>query len=432
MRALSLSVVAVVACGTTSPPSGDDQGTGGASAGTGSGGASMAGKGGTGAGAGGGSGTAGAGGGTGGASGSGAGGTPSNGGGGGAVTTGGSAGAAAASGSANLGGTAGAALGGASGEGAGTGPGGGQAGATAGMAGMAGAAGGSGLHGGASGKFICPGGVTYGNPLTNMGSVAQVGPPTQGTPNYFGFVEGPVWIASLGKLFFSDNSSPERIWVLTPGSEPKVFLDMSKSNGMALDNDDELVVTNQVDNSLVHVDPAATAPAATLITAAGCKPNDVIVRSDGNIYYTAPQQSGTGFYRLSPSKMVTGPRTDVTAPNGIVLSPDENTLYVGDVQNKKITKFAVDADGVVAATGTLFTTATKDTVDGMCVDCAGNVYAGTSGGVEVYSPDGMLIGTVPTGESSNCTFGGPDRKTLYVTSRSVIKTVTLGVPGLPD
>ena len=60
------------------------------------------------------------------------------------------------------------------------------------------------------------------------------------------------------------------------------------------------------------------------------------------------------------------------------------------------------------------------------------MYAGTSGGVEVYSPDGMLIGTVPTGESSNCTFGGPDRKTLYVTSRAVIKSVTLAVPGLPD
>jgi gluconolactonase len=398
----------------------------------GSGGAAAAGKGGSGAGTGGGSGTAGTGVGTGGASGSGSGGTPSNGGGAGA--TGGSAGTGGAGG-ANVGGMAGTSLGGSAGTEAGAGPGGGQAGASAGMAGMAGlagAGGGSGLHGGASGKFICPGGATYGNPLTGMGSVAQIGPPTQGTPNYFGFVEGPVWVASLGKLFFSDNSSPERIWVLTPGSEPKVFLDMSKSNGMALDGDDQLVVANQVDNSIQHVDPAASAPAATLITAAGCKPNDVIVRSDGNIYYTAPQQAGTGFYRLSPSQMRTGPRTDVTAPNGIVLSPDENTLYVGDVQNKKITKFAVDADGVVGATATPFATAMSGTVDGMCVDCAGNVYAGTANGVEVYSPDGMLIGTVPTGESSNCTFGGTDRKTMYVTSRSVIKTVTLAVPGLPD
>jgi gluconolactonase len=71
-------------------------------------------------------------------------------------------------------------------------------------------------------------------------------------------------------------------------------------------------------------------------------------------------------------------------------------------------------------------------VDGMCIDCAGNLYAGTSGGIEVYSFDGKYVGTVPTGGSSNCTFVGTDRKTLCVTSRSVLKSVTLSVPGLPD
>ena len=73
-----------------------------------------------------------------------------------------------------------------------------------------------------------------------------------------------------------------------------------------------------------------------------------------------------------------------------------------------------------------------ETVDGMCVDCAGNLYVGTATSVEVYSSTGTYIGQVPTGESSNCTFGGTDRKTIYVTSRSVLKYVTLNVPGLPD
>jgi gluconolactonase len=68
----------------------------------------------------------------------------------------------------------------------------------------------------------------------------------------------------------------------------------------------------------------------------------------------------------------------------------------------------------------------------MAVDCAGNLYASTQAGVEVFAPDGDPIGTIPTGEPSNATFGGPDRKTLYVTSRSVLKAVTLAVPGLPD
>jgi gluconolactonase len=68
----------------------------------------------------------------------------------------------------------------------------------------------------------------------------------------------------------------------------------------------------------------------------------------------------------------------------------------------------------------------------MAADCAGNLYLGTRTGVEVYAPDATLIGTVPTGESSNATFGGPDRRTLFVTSRAQLKFVTLGVPGMPD
>ena len=122
----------------------------------------------------------------------------------------------------------------------------------------------------------------------------------------------------------------------------------------------------------------------------------------------------------------------VGRPNGLVLSLDENTLYVGDVSNKTITKLAVNADGTIdTASAALFVPATKSgTVDGMCVDCAGNVYAGTDNGVEVYSATGSYIGTVPTGSSSNCTFGGAERKTLYVTSQKLLKYVTLAVPGL--
>ena len=78
--------------------------------------------------------------------------------------------------------------------------------------------------------------------------------------------------------------------------------------------------------------------------------------------------------------------TQGSRPNGIVLSTDENTLYVGDVGNRTIAKYTLAADGtVMTATGTNFVAQTMhDTVDGMCVDCAGNVYAGTSNGVEVY------------------------------------------------
>jgi sugar lactone lactonase YvrE len=318
---------------------------------------------------------------------------------------------------------------------AGRGGGGGSAAGRGGTTGGAGAAGGTGgavtPHGSAA-RFICPQGQTYGNPLTGMGSVQAINAPS---PDYFAFIEGPVWIGSVGTgtLFFSDNaSSPsERIWKLVPpATVPTIFVPASGSNGLAVDNLDRIVAADQRNRRIVVFNTSSGNAGNAITTTA--KPNDVIVRSDDNIYFTDPD---TGFYRISPTGTVSAAMkpTQGSRPNGIVLSLDENTLYVGDVGNKSITKYTLAADGtVMTATMAAFATAMRDTVDGMCVDCAGNVYAGTSGGVEIYSPAGAYIGTVPTGESSNCTFGGSDRKTMYVTSRAQLKYVTLAVPGLPD
>ncbi len=200
-----------------------------------------------------------------------------------------------------------------------------------------------------------------------------------------------------------------------------------------MDNDGNIIAADQRNKQISRFDPTSGQKVGTPISTGSAKPNDLIVRSDDNIYFTDPD---SGFYRIAPGSTSIGTPmklTQSTKPNGAVLSLDESTLYVGDVGGKAIAKYTLAADGSVMGAGSAFVAQTKsDTVDGMCVDCAGNVYAGTANGVEVYSPEGTYIGTVPTGESSNCTFGGADRKTLYVTSRSVIKSVTLGVPGLPD
>ena len=91
------------------------------------------------------------------------------------------------------------------------------------------------------------------------------------------------------------------------------------------------------------------------------------------------------------------------------------------------------ADGAVdAGSSQLFVSAKNGAVDGMCVDCAGKPVRQHLRGVEVYSPAAMALGTVPTGFSSNCTFGGSDRKTLYVAARTLLEAVPMTVPGLPD
>ena len=338
--------------------------------------------------------------------------------------SGGSASGGSASGGSASGGaaTGGAASGGAAGGAGGTMPGsGGSGGAT------------TSLHGGASAKFVCNPAAAAGypaNPLTGMGAVTMIKPDSATNPNYFAFVEGPVWIASKNLLVFSDNVSPERLWQLTPGMSPQVLKNMSGSNGLALDNDDKIIVTDQAMKQLYRLDPANPATMTVVVPPGNYKPNDVIVRSDGNIYFTDPD---TGFYWYSKAGQLTGPMKQVNRPNGIELSADENTLIVGDVGNKQIHTMTLAADGTVMTdTDKLWITAKNDTVDGMCTDCAGNLYAGTSAGIEVYSAAGSYIGLIATGNTSNCTFGGADRKTLYMTTRASVSAVTLGIPGLPD
>jgi gluconolactonase len=354
--------------------------------------------------------------------------------------TGGSAGSGGVAGSAGRGGAGGSAgSGGSTGGGAGRGGSGGSGGGggSSGSAGTGGAtgtggSGGAGAGHGSAARFVCPQGQTYGNPLPANPTINMISAPN---PDYFAFIEGPVWIASLGTLFFSDNaSSPtERIWKLVPPSTtPTIFVAMSGSNGLGVDNSDQIIATIQrAPYGIARFNPMTGAAGAKVSTTA--KPNDVIVRSDDNVYFTDPD---TGFYRISPAGTVGAAMkfTNSSRPNGIELSLDENTLYVGDVGNSTIVKYTLAADGTVSGTGTMFASAQSghNTFDGMCVDCAGNVYVGTSGGIEVYSSAGTYIGTVATGESSNCTFAGADRKTMYVTSRSVLKYVTLNVPGLPD
>ena len=298
------------------------------------------------------------------------------------------------------------------------------------------------VNGGASAKFVCPAGP-FNNPLTGMGQVQQITAPagSQG----FAFIEGAMWVGSVGKVFFSDNASQpqERIWQVTPPSTTaSVFMENSGSNGLAVDINDQLLLADQRNHRITRVSSAgATQTAITdvVVPVGNYTPNDVLQRSDGNIYFTDPNTAGRGFYRVSPTGMIQGPLSGSNAPNtpnnpnGIELSPDENTLYVGDVNARFVAKLSLNADGSIdTASGQRFVSTMGDTDDGMAVDCAGNLYVGTRTGVEVYSPAGAMIGTVPTGESSNATFGGADRRTLFVTSRSVLKFVTLAVPGLPD
>jgi gluconolactonase len=165
-------------------------------------------------------------------------------------------------------------------------------------------------------------------------------------------------------------------------------------------------------------------------------PNDVVVRSDGTVYFSDPDyqlSSGTpselpmAVYRVSPKGEVSVV-DKMDKPNGVALSPDESTLYVGAVDGK-VRKYAVSADG---STGPRVDFGDVAGPDGMGVDCAGNLYVTGSGGVQVISPDGKKLGAiVGFNGATNVAFGGGERKTLYITAGDSLYSIELLIPGYP-
>ena len=174
--------------------------------------------------------------------------------------------------------------------------------------------------------------------------VAAVQPTRQEADLY----EGPVWIKDA--LYFSDFSFapgfPSRIRKLALDGSVSTFIEDSGSNGLALDNADQLLLADQVAQRITRVNSSTGASLGELVPSGQHKPNDLILRSDDNLYFTDPDSAGQGLYRVSPTGQLSEPIKQSNtpnapgAPNGVVLSPDENTLYVGDVQQRFVAKFS--------------------------------------------------------------------------------------------
>ncbi|HYN92714.1 MAG TPA: SMP-30/gluconolactonase/LRE family protein [Pilimelia sp.] len=294
----------------------------------------------------------------------------------------------------------------------------------------------------------CTPGASYGDPLPA---------PTQTAtriPGRFNFLEGPVWLADQNRLLVSDmqpaagaqNVQPTVIRSLSLPDTFAVFAAQGGSNGLALSPDGRRVIAATQDERSVSSFDVADATrgvvAADYQGRAFNSPNDVTVRSDGTVYFTDPNmQRGdrpdemagkTGVYRVTGGQVLLVDDT-LSQPNGVVLSPDEKTLYVG--ANNRIYRYPVLADG---STGARTEFATIAVPDGATVDCAGNVYWASynDGRIHVFAPDGRELGTIAAGRNTtNAAFGGPDGRTLFITSGTWgnfgVYRVDLNVPGVP-
>ena len=178
------------------------------------------------------------------------------------------------------------------------------------------------------------------------------------------------------------------------------------------------------------------------------RPNDVVVKSDGAIYFTDPWSSPAapeqwdltfaGVYRLTPDLGTLSLLIDnFVLPNGLAFSPDESVLYVNDTRRGHIRAFDVLPNGTLAKQSDRVFADLRGSEpgvpDGMKVDVAGNVYCGGAGGIWILDPQGKKLGRIVHGHpaTTNIAFGGDDWKTLYFTSRTHLGSVNVKITGHP-
>jgi gluconolactonase len=271
----------------------------------------------------------------------------------------------------------------------------------------------------------------------------------------FTFTEGPLWNPD-GFLLFSDMPGDvRRRWDAESGVT-EVANPSNKGNGMTFDLDGRLIVCEHVTSSVVRMDPDGTGSGREVVASHyGDKelnaPNDVVVKSDGAIYFSDPTYGRMpgfgiereqdldfqGVYRIPPG----GGDTQLLAddfgqPNGLCFSTDESLLYVNDTEKAHIRVFEVQADGSIANSRVLadgIGTASLeigDLVDGMKLDERGNIWVTGPGGVCVFSPEGEHIGTVEVPEPvGNLNWGGPGWSQLFIPATSSVYRIECKVSG---
>ena len=262
----------------------------------------------------------------------------------------------------------------------------------------------------------------------------------------FQFTEGPLWNASEGFLLFSDIPA-NRIYKWSPDKGVEVFRDPSgNSNGLTYDKQGCLLICEHGNRRLSRIDKDGTYTvlADTFQGKPLNSPNDVVVKSDGTVYFTDPtygiepheqELPFQGVYRLDAERrklilLV----DDFVRPNGLAFSPDEAVLYIGDssIGRRHVRAFDVDPDGALS-NGRVFAEIRSElpgNPDGMKVDTDGSLYVSAAGGIWVFSEDGEHLGTIRTPETpANCAWGGQDWRNLFVTARTSIYRLKISVPG---
>jgi gluconolactonase len=278
----------------------------------------------------------------------------------------------------------------------------------------------------------------------------------------FNWSEGPVWDPAQGALLFSD--VPEnRVYRFRDGAGVTVFLEPSGftgsayngrergSNGLTLDPAGRLTLCQHGDRRVARLAVDRKHFETVVDRVDGHRfssPNDLCFDRAGNLFFTdppyglpsdTPQETAfNGVYRLGTDGKLTVIARDMARPNGVALSPDERTLYVGSTDGGEpwIKAFALNADGSVASSriffdgSALMKAGRHGGFDGLKVDAQGNLWTSGPGGILVISPAGQHLGSILTQRATaNCAFGDADHQTLYITADEALLRVRTTVKG---
>ena len=259
----------------------------------------------------------------------------------------------------------------------------------------------------------------------------------------FQFTEGPTYDGK--HLYFSDIPNDRIMRTDLKGNLETFMESCGHCNGMMFDGNSKLIAC-RMDGELISIDTVSKLVKSLLSKYQGNRfnaCNDLVIDKTGGIYFTDPRyrapdpwpQAKEAFYYRSNKGEVTRLGDDLAAPNGIILSPDEMTLYVVPSMQKQVYAYSVKSPGMIANKRVLYEIkqpAEKENSggDGLSIDVQGNLYLTTDLGVQVVSAQGKLLGILSFPEQpANCSFGGREMKTLYATCRTGLYSVEMPIAG---
>jgi gluconolactonase len=262
------------------------------------------------------------------------------------------------------------------------------------------------------------------------------------------WAEGPVWFKDGNYLLWSDIPNNRMLRYIPEGGVSVYRADARYSNGNTRDRQGRLVTCEHGARRVTRteIDGSITVLADSFEGKRLNSPNDVVVHSNGSIWFSdptygiqsdyeghkaTPEQDTNNVYRIDPQTgVVEAVVRDFVQPNGLAFSPDETRLYVADSGSPRHIRVFDVVDGRALSSGRVFCTVDPGVPDGFRFDIEGNLWTSAADGVHCFAPDGTLLGKILTPERvANLTFGGPKGNRLYIAATSSIYAIYVTTNG---